>query len=131
MSLFICGIALVAFTLTKVYMALAISRFVVGVCQIFICIYFPVWVDTFALESQKTVWLSTLLLAPPLGVMGGYGLTAVMIAHLNWRWTFYVQAVLAIPCILAFALSPIKYLDIDAAVTEQRRAQRKTRSQNI
>jgi len=95
------------------FFILGFSRFAVGFFQIFICIYFPVWVDTFGAENQKSIWLTILLLAPPLGVVIGYSMTALLIAKASWHWTFYVQAVCLVPCFMGFLLTPEKYMDID------------------
>lgn len=58
--------------------------------------------------------LSLLLLAPPLGVVMGYIMTAIVT---QWQWSFYVQAILSIvPIALALSLIKNKYLDVEAAV---------------
>jgi len=51
--------------------------------QVFFCIYFPVWVDLFADEKHKTLWLTTLLLGVPLGVVSGYIITALLVVYVN------------------------------------------------
>jgi predicted MFS family arabinose efflux permease len=55
-------------------------------------------------------------MACPIGVVFGYSLTAIMIAHLNWRWAFYIQAVMIMPCILVFILTPSIYFNIEDAI---------------
>ncbi len=66
--------------------------------------------------------LSLLLLAPPLGVVTGYILTAIFIAHLSWQWAFYAQAVTAaVPVSLALILIKGRYFDIERAI-ERREA---------
>ena len=76
----------------------------------------PVWADTFAREKQKSAWLTFLILASPVGVVSGFTLTSVMTAYLNWHWSFYIQAAGIVPCALAFAVLPSKYLDIEETV---------------
>jgi hypothetical protein len=49
-----------------------------------------VWVDSFGPRSKKAVWLSLLLLCPPIGTLIGFGFTAVIINLIDWRWTFYI-----------------------------------------
>lgn len=64
--------------------------------------------------------LSLLLLAPPLGVVVGYLMSSLMIAHLTWKWSFYIQSLVsAVPT--AFVLLAIKgrYLDIESAVEKK------------
>lgn len=66
-------------------MLLTTCRFFTGFFQVFVTIYFPVWSDTFAVtERQKTVWLTILLMASPLGVLAGYLLTAYALAYYKW-----------------------------------------------
>jgi hypothetical protein len=36
----------------------------------------PVWADAFANEKQKSIWLSFLILASPLGVVFGFAVTS-------------------------------------------------------
>lgn len=117
-SFLLNAFALFLFTLTnKFFLVQAISRFLVGFCQIFICIYSPVWVDAFAKESHKTLMLTLLLLAPPLGVVIGYIMTAALTTNLSWQWAFYVQSILAImPTALLISLIGKKYFDIESAV---------------
>lgn len=75
------------------------------------------WVDTFATQRHKTLMLSLLLLAPPLGVVTGYIVTAIYIAHLSWQWAFYTQAVIAVvPITVALVMIKGKYFDIERAI---------------
>ncbi|CDW83082.1 major facilitator superfamily [Stylonychia lemnae] len=90
---------------------------------VFVCIYFPVWVDTFGTNKHKTLWLSLLLLAPPIGVVLGYSLTAFMVYHFTWRYIFYLQSILVIPCVIAMISIPNKYFDIETAIQYIRKDQ--------
>jgi MFS family permease len=79
-----------------------------------------VWVDTFGAQRHKTLMLSLLLLAPPLGVVTGYILTAIFIAHLSWQWAFYAQAVLAIgPIAMGILMIKGKYFEIEKALEKK------------
>jgi hypothetical protein len=57
---------------------------------VFFCIYFPVWVDLFADEKRKTVWLTLLLLGVPLGIIMGYLSTAVIVMFSDVRFTHQI-----------------------------------------
>ena len=48
--------------------ALIFSRVMTGFFNVFFCIFFPVWVDLHGLE-KKTLWLTLLQVAIPLGVI--------------------------------------------------------------
>jgi predicted MFS family arabinose efflux permease len=68
------------FTLIEEFYIMAAIRFFIGFCQVFICIYMPVWADTFAnSEKQKAAWLTFLILASPLGIVLGFSLTSIMV----------------------------------------------------
>ena len=69
---------LILFILSDQKWAGYVSRFLTGVCQVFLLVYYPVWIDKFGLHL-KTTWLSLLLICVPLGIFAGYGLTAVII----------------------------------------------------
>ena len=77
----------------------------------------PVWADAFANEKQKSVWLTFLILASPLGVVSGFIMTSVFNAEIEgdggWRYSFYTQCCLLTPMSIGFLFTPLKYLDID------------------
>jgi hypothetical protein len=50
----------------------------------------PVWADSFANNSEKTLWLTFLILASPLGVVFGFSLTYFMNVHYKWEYSFYI-----------------------------------------
>jgi hypothetical protein len=87
----------------------------------------PVWADGFANESQKSTWLTILILASPVGVIFGYILSSSLVnawanSHPHakadgipnnaWITAFYVQAIMLMPCCLGFFFTPVKYLDV-------------------
>ena len=69
----------------------------------------PVWIDIFAPVDKKTIWLTLSQLAVPLGIVLGYGSTAVLVSNLNWRWSFIIQAFAFVPISLLFIFYPTKY----------------------
>eukprot|EP00347_Sterkiella_histriomuscorum_P015691 403356061 len=118
--------SLILFTVSTNLWILSLSRFLVGFCQVFVCIYFPVWVDTFGKPDKKTLMLTLLMLAPPIGVVLGYLITAFMIAYYTWQYAFYIQAVMIGPCLIGFMITPDKYFDIEKAVTNLQEKQTKS-----
>jgi len=73
------GVSLIVFPLSGSFAALVyFSRLLDGFSQIFGVIYCPVWVDLFAPEKWKTLWLTFLQLSVPLGVILGYAFTALL-----------------------------------------------------
>ena len=118
LSLMLNSVCIGLFTLIPNFYFMASLRFGIGFFQVFICIYMPVWADAFANEKQKSVWLTFLILASPLGIVGGFTMTSYMVSPPinNWKWSFYVQGMCLIPCFTAFLLTPRKYLDIEGTV---------------
>jgi MFS family permease len=77
-------------------------------------------VDTFATHAHKTLMLSLLLLAPPLGVVFGYLFTGLLSAHLSWHWAFYLQAIVSVgPTFLGLLAISERYFDIELAVARK------------
>lgn len=59
--------------------------------------------------------LTLLLLAPPIGVMLGYVLTALLIAHYTWHWIFYLQAATSLVLgLVVIGFVKMRYFDIEA-----------------
>eukprot|EP01017_Pseudomicrothorax_dubius_P035288 TRINITY_DN491_c0_g1_i4.p1 TRINITY_DN491_c0_g1~~TRINITY_DN491_c0_g1_i4.p1 ORF type:complete len:611 (+),score=66.14 TRINITY_DN491_c0_g1_i4:84-1916(+) len=102
-------IALAIFPLSNLIGLLAISRFMVGCCQVFLTIFFPVWVDKFGYE-KKTMWITYLQLGVPLGIVIGYIVTAIFASLNMWRASFYIQMILLLPGLLIFARTDQNYL---------------------
>lgn len=92
LSLLVNGISLYLFTIFKPFYLMGLMRFTGGFAQVFLIIYKPVFVDTFASNSQKSALMSLILVSPPIGVVIGYLLTAIMIEHNygTWRTAFIV-----------------------------------------
>lgn len=77
------------FTLTNSFYVDVILRLFIGIFQVIITIYNPVWADIFAREHLKPVWLTFLILGSPLGLVMGFALTSYMKFKYNWRFSFY------------------------------------------
>ena len=113
LTLVLNAASILLFTLSHSFYINAGLRFAIGFFQVFSCIFMPVWADAFANDSQKSVWLTILILSSPLGVVCGFSLTAVMVRYATWHYSFYLQGISILPCALVFFLCPGKYLDID------------------
>jgi sugar phosphate permease len=89
-SLMLNSICLAFFTTSTSFYVLGAMRFLTGFCQIFIIVYYPVWTDTFGPEKFKSIWLTLMLLASPLGLVLGYAVTYYMNMYKTWEWSFYL-----------------------------------------
>jgi MFS family permease len=56
---------------------LIVSRLISGFFQVFLVVYYPVWVDLFG-GPNKTRWLSYMQIGVPVGVFMGYAFTAIL-----------------------------------------------------
>jgi MFS family permease len=94
-------------------------RFLTGFFEVFISIYAPVWADAFGSEKVKSIWISGLLLCSPIGIFVGFTLTSYMVANYRWEYSFLIQACIAVPCVAGILYTPLKYLNIDAAISHK------------
>jgi predicted MFS family arabinose efflux permease len=53
-------------------------RFLTGICQVFLLVYYPIWIDKFGFK-KKTLWLTLLQICVPVGIFAGYGMTSLVI----------------------------------------------------
>ena len=106
------------------------ARAAIGFTQAFLCIYSPIWVDTFAPAHCRTRWIGMLQGAVPLGVMAGYALGAVSVwvaaspassggcgALQCWRYPFLLQCVLVALVVGRMCAVPSEHFEIRVMVT--------------
>lgn len=77
-TLLLNAVSLFLFTMTSSFIMISPIRLMIGFFQIFTCIFYPVWCDTYGPERYKSAWLTIMLLASPLGIVLGYALTYYM-----------------------------------------------------
>lgn len=70
--------SLILFVASQIFWFAVVSRFFTGVFQVFMLVYFPVWIDKFG-GASATTWLTLLQVGVPLGIFAGYAMTAVII----------------------------------------------------
>jgi hypothetical protein len=78
-----------------------VSRFLTGSFQVFLLVYYPVWIDKYGLKN-KTLWLTILQICVPVGIFTGYGLTA---AILYFDQEFYLSFEIQIAAVFLFLLA--------------------------
>jgi len=73
-----------------------------------------VWIDIFAKNELKTIWLTLLQSSVPLGVVTGYGVTAIFDSEFGtWRYSYYAQAVVYFFLLIMFICIPKEYIEDD------------------
>ena len=70
--------SLFLFVLSRIFWLAVVSRFITGVFQVFLLVYFPVWIDKFGGE-KATMWLTFLQVGVPLGIFAGYAMTSLIV----------------------------------------------------
>ena len=71
--------SLVLFVISNEKWMAYVFRFITGGCQVFLLVYYPVWIDKFG-QHLKTTWLTILQICVPVGIFAGYGITSAVIA---------------------------------------------------
>ena len=78
-ALVMLELSLLLFVLSDHKWSAYVSRFATGVCQVFLLVYYPIWIDKFG-GDKKTFWLTLLQICVPVGIFAGYGMTAIIIS---------------------------------------------------
>ncbi|CDW88671.1 major facilitator superfamily protein [Stylonychia lemnae] len=126
----LCAIitSLLANTISPHFVLICFAKFVQGVFQIHLFIYFCVWIDTFGNNNKKSSWLSILLTFPFFSYIIGYMITGVLVSSkMDWKIVIYSQSCLLLPCVVGFLFAPEKYTDIQSYLEEQRKIEEKKR----
>ncbi|KAL4497176.1 hypothetical protein ABPG72_019496 [Tetrahymena utriculariae] len=111
----ICMVGLLfLFTCIEDINVLYFVRFVTGATQVFLLVYFPVWIDLYGRE-KKTIWLTLLQVGVPLGVFAGYAITAALPKSMGWRWAIYIQCISMAPTLLVFIFCKSQDIEVNMA----------------
>jgi predicted MFS family arabinose efflux permease len=108
------GVGLFLYSASSDYFILCFARWLSGFNQAFLVVYMPLYIDAFTSRESKSLWMSNNLLAPPLGVMIGYGITAIIIKFLgNWRISFIIQGFSMGLAFIIILFIPTKFFDLN------------------
>ncbi|XVF68141.1 hypothetical protein PTKIN_Ptkin10aG0179900 [Pterospermum kingtungense] len=91
------------------FWSITICRMLVGVGEAsFISLAAP-FIDDNAPAAQKTAWLAIFYMCIPTGYALGYVYGGVVGTHLNWRFAFWMEAIVMLPfAILGFIMKPLQ-----------------------
>ena len=123
-SIIINGLFCFLFGLSESTFLLLLCRFITGICQSFLVIFAPCWVDEYAPRGSQTLWMALLQLSNPLGIMFGYvcGIIAAeeipedtsnfTIKYGNWRYIFIIQGIIIMVTAATMYFIDSKYFQI-------------------
>ncbi|XP_021287151.1 probable sphingolipid transporter spinster homolog 2 isoform X2 [Herrania umbratica] len=91
------------------FWSITICRMLVGVGEAsFISLAAP-FIDDNAPVAQKTAWLAIFYMCIPTGYAFGYVYGGLVGSYLNWRFAFWVEAIMMLPfAILGFVMKPLQ-----------------------
>ncbi|XP_059445912.1 probable sphingolipid transporter spinster homolog 2 isoform X2 [Corylus avellana] len=91
------------------FWSITICRMLVGVGEAsFISLAAP-FIDDNAPATQKTAWLAIFYMCIPTGYALGYVYGGLVGDYLNWRYAFWVEAILMLPfAVLGFVMKPLQ-----------------------
>ena len=107
-SFFINCISIFCFTITDKIIILFISRVLNGFCTSFAIIYFPIWIDQFGIQNKKTLMMSLLQMAFPIGMIIGYTINTIL-GSAKWKITLLIETISLFICNLFVIFIPKKY----------------------
>jgi len=132
-SLLVNGAALFLLTLNAEFYVLCLSRFVSGFSQVYIVIYKPVFIDTYADRRTKSFLMAMQAVTPALGVVIGYVMTSCIISAADgaWQISFLAQSIASIAAAVLAFMVPKMYLNIDDVIVQKRQYVRAKNTEEI
>ena len=107
-SFFIDCFSIFCFAITNKIIILLISRVLNGFCTSFGIIYFPIWIDQFGIQNKKTLMMSLLQMAFPVGMIIGYSINTLLGSE-KWKITLLIETISLFICNLFIIFIPKKY----------------------
>ncbi|KAL3538745.1 hypothetical protein ACH5RR_002111 [Cinchona calisaya] len=110
------GVGLTVWTIAVAGCGLSIDFWSISICRMFVGVgeasfisLAAPFIDDNAPATQKTAWLGMFYMCIPCGTAVGYIYGGVVGGHLNWRYAFWIEAVLMLPfAVLGFVMKPLQ-----------------------
>ena len=106
--LYINSLSIILFVLTDIVPLLFIARILNGLCSTFGFIYFPIWIDQFGIQTKKTLMMSLIQMASPLGMVLGYTMNT-FIGSDRWKLTLMIESISLFFFVTLIIFIPKKY----------------------
>jgi MFS family permease len=96
------AVASLCFALSPSFAVSLAVRLVVGFTLAFVVVYSVVWADTFAPKERATLWMASMNIGVPIGMLLGFFVGGFMVPHLeaSWRWAFLVKVIVMVPAVV-------------------------------
>ena len=107
-ALYIHCLSIFLFTVIKIVPLLFFSRILNGFCSTFGFVYFPIWIDQFGIQKKKTVMMSYIQMASPLGMVLGYTMNTI-IGSDKWKTTLLIESISLFTFLSFLLFIPKKY----------------------
>ncbi|XP_009769193.1 putative sphingolipid transporter spinster homolog 2 [Nicotiana tabacum] len=110
------GVGLTVWTLAVAGCGLSINFWLIATCRMFVGVgeasfisLAAPFIDDNAPVAQKTAWLGIFYMCIPAGIAVGYVYGGLVGNHLNWRWAFWIEAILMLPfAVLGLFMKPLQ-----------------------
>jgi sugar phosphate permease len=99
-----------AFFFKMSYPILLASRFICGFVCVFCFIYFPMWVEKFAMKKWVNFMQTFVQVSNTIGHIFGYFVYLVLGGH-NWKYGFLLESISISSLVCIMLLIPFKYYD--------------------
>ena len=99
-----------AFFLKLEYLILLMSRFICGFVCVFCFIYFPMWVDRFAMKKWINFMQTFVQVANTIGHIFGYFIF-LLLGGKQWKYGFLIESLSISSLVFIMILIPFKYYD--------------------
>ena len=99
-----------AFFFKMSYPILLASRFICGFVCVFCFIYFPMWVEKFAMKKWVNFMQTFVQVSNTIGHIFGYFVYLILGGH-NWKYGFLLESLTISSLVFVMILIPFKYYD--------------------
>ena len=99
-----------AFFFKLEYLILLMSRFICGFVCVFCFIYFPMWVDRFAMKKWINFMQTFVQVANTIGHLFGYFIF-LLLGGKQWKYGFLIESLSISSLVFIMILIPFKYYD--------------------
>ena len=105
------------FFFTINYSILLFSRFISGFASVFCFIYFPIWVENFAMKKWVNFVQTTVQVANTIGYIIGYFIYLILGSN-KWKDGFFIESFSVLFLVLIMAMIPSRYYNKNEIVKD-------------